>query len=217
MPSDPRQAGLFETREDIDLAPGARLLAGFASRDAAALIEAIGAIAAGAPFRHLTVPGGKTMSVAMTNSGAAGWVSDRRGYRYEPHDPLSGEPWPAMPPLFLDLAARAAAAGGFDGFVPDGCLINRYEPGARMGLHQDRDETDLAAPIVSLSLGLPGVFLWGGVERGGKPRRLPLLHGDIVVWGGPSRLTFHGVDPVKPGEHPLTGAARYNLTFRKTV
>lgn len=217
MPAaDPRQTGLFDPPcRDLELAPGARVLGGFAQAEAPALLEAVAAIAAQAPFRHLTTPGGQSMSVAMTNCGDAGWVSDRRGYRYEGADPLSGRPWPAMPPLLRDLAARAAATAGFDGFDPDAGLINRYVPGARMGAHQDRDEAEMGAPIVSVSLGLPATFLWGGTQRGGKMARVPLLHGDVVVWGGPSRLVFHGVDPLKDGDHPLTGAVRYNLTFRR--
>ena len=157
---------LFETLPriagTIQLAKGAVVLRGNAEPDANALIESLTKVIAIAPLRHLVTPGGKTMSVAMTNCGSAGWVSDRRGYRYDSLDPGSGLPWPAMPTVFLDLAARAASAAGFDGFTPDACLINRYQPGARLTLHQDRDERDFAAPIVSVSLGLPAVFLWGG-------------------------------------------------------
>jgi alkylated DNA repair protein (DNA oxidative demethylase) len=182
---------------------------------AADLLAALPALAAISPFRHVITPGGKPMSVSMTNCGAAGWVTDRRGYRYEPVDPQTGAPWPAMPAAFTALATRAAQAAGFAEFLPDACLINRYEPGAKMALHQDRDEADFSAPIVSVSLGLPAVFLWGGAKRADKPARLPLEHGDVVVWGGTHRLNFHGVLPVKPGAHPLTGAARINLTFRK--
>jgi alkylated DNA repair protein (DNA oxidative demethylase) len=213
--TDARQIGLFDDPSaDVELSPGARVLKGFALAESRVLLAAIAKIAAQAPFRHLTMPGGKSMSVAMTNAGTAGWVSDRRGYRYEPTDPLTGEAWPPMPPLFADLAQRAAAALGFDGFSPDACLINRYAPGARLTLHQDQDEKDLGAPIVSVSLGLPATFLWGHQTRGGKLRRVPLVHGDVVVWGGPSRMIFHGVDVLKDGDHPLTGALRYNLTFR---
>ncbi len=157
------------------------------------------------------------MSVAMTGCGAASWVSDRAGYRYAPADPLTGRPWPALPPALLDLAARAAAAGGFAGFAPDTCLVNRYEPGARMALHQDRDEQDFAQPIVSVSLGLPATFLWGGLRRADRPRRLRLLHGDVVVWGGPARLAYHGVAPLADGAHDLTGRCRINLTFRRAL
>ena len=216
MTLHPRQTSLFDTaRQNEVLSPGAVLLAGFAQGHAPEVLAAIEAVAVAAPFRHLTVPGGHTMSVAMTNCGAAGWVSDRRGYRYEPDDPVRGLPWPAMPPLLRDLARRAAAAAGYDGFDPDACLINRYVPGARMGLHQDKDEAMRAAPIVSVSLGLPARFLWGGPARADKVERVPLLHGDVVVWGGPSRMAYHGVDPLRDGDHPLTGALRYNLTFRR--
>jgi alkylated DNA repair protein (DNA oxidative demethylase) len=216
--SDARQTELFDDpTADVELGPGARVLKGFALAESRALLAAVNQIAADAPFRHLTTPGGHIMSVAMTNAGRAGWVSDRRGYRYEAADPLSGEAWPPMPPLFADLARRAAAALDFDGFDPDACLVNRYAPGSRLTLHQDQDERDLGAPIVSVSLGLPATFLWGGLTRGGKLRRVPLVHGDVVVWGGPSRMIFHGVDVLKDGEHPLTGALRYNLTFRSAL
>ncbi len=200
------------------IAPGAALLRRFALPMAADLMRGVEAVAAAAPLRHLVTPGGQTMSVAMTNCGPLGWVSDRRGYRYSAVDPLSDRPWPAMPAGFLALAASAAAEAGFDGFAPHACLINRYEAGARMGLHQDRDERgeqgDFSAPIVSVSLGLPAVFLFGGLQRKGTITRWPLLHGDVVVWGGPSRLAFHGVAPLKDGEHADLGARRINLTFR---
>jgi alkylated DNA repair protein (DNA oxidative demethylase) len=145
------------------------------------------------------------------------WVSDRRGYRYAERDPASGQPWPAMPTAFMQLAQAAAQQAGFAPFAPDACLINRYAVGARMSLHQDRDERDLAAPIVSVSLGLPAVFLWGGATRAGRALRVPLRHGDVVVWGGVDRLRFHGVLPVAPGEHPATGECRINLTLRKAL
>jgi alkylated DNA repair protein (DNA oxidative demethylase) len=165
----------------------------------------------------MVTPGGYSMSVAMTNCGAAGWVTDRSGYRYTAEDPSTGRPWPPMPDAFSTLAREAASAAGFLDFTPDACLINRYEPGARMSLHQDRDERDFTAPIVSVSLGLPALFLWGGAKRSERPRRIPLIHGDVVVWGGPARMTFHGVQPLPDGVHPLTGAVRYNLTFRKAL
>jgi alkylated DNA repair protein (DNA oxidative demethylase) len=155
------------------------------------------------------------MSVAMTNCGRVGWVSDRTGYRYDPVDPDSGTVWPMIPPAFLDLAVRAASAAGFGGYDPDACLINRYLPGTKLGLHQDRDEQDSWAPIVSVSLGLPAVFLWGGKHRSDPARRLCVDHGDVAVWGGPARFVYHGVAPIKNGDHPLTGATRINLTFRK--
>lgn len=205
------------TGKDIPLPEGAALLSGFALPNEAALIDAVACVAAASPFRHMVTPGGFRMSVAMTNCGAAGWMTDRRGYRYAENDPESGAPWPAMPECFADLAARAAAVAGWQGFVPDVCLINRYEPGARMSLHQDKDERDFDAPIVSVSLGLPATFLFGGMVRNERPRRLPLLHGDVLVWGGPARLLFHGVAPLKEGEHPLLGRQRINLTFRKAL
>lgn len=197
------------------MADGAVLLRGFAKPIEHDLVAALQAITAQAPFRHMFTPGGHQMSVAMTNCGNAGWVTDRNGYRYDGVDPVSGQPWPAMPQVFLDLAERAAAEAGFGKFSPDACLINRYEPGARMSLHQDRDEQDFAAPIVSVSLGIPAIFLFGGLKRADKPRRFRLAHGDIAVWGGPSRLFFHGVAPLADGEHALTGRQRINLTFRK--
>lgn len=203
-----------ESRNE-ELAPGASLLHGFALAQDAALLAAIHAIAATAPFRQWQTPGGLTMSVAMTNCGSLGWVSDRRGYRYQGTDPASGRPWPAMPPLFRELAEAAAAAAGFARFSPDACLVNRYLPGTRMSLHQDKDESDFSAPIVSVSLGLPAVFQFGGATRSARPLRVPLIHGDVVVWGGAARLRYHGVSPIKPGHHPLVGTQRINLTFRR--
>jgi DNA oxidative demethylase len=197
------------------IGPGAALLRNFAQAEAPGLIAAIAAIAKEAPFRNMTTPGGYRMSVAMTNCGV-GWIADRGGYRYAAEDPATGRAWPRLPSLFLALAARAAAAGGFPGFVPDGCLINRYEPGAKLSLHQDKDEPDRAAPIVSVSLGVPAIFLWGGLRRADRPSRFRLENGDIVVWGGPSRLVFHGIDTLVCTDHPLTGSHRFNLTFRKT-
>lgn len=199
--------------ESID--PGALVLRGFALAQAPALLAAIPAIAAAAPFRHMLTPGGLAMSAAMTNCGALGWVSDTRGYRYASADPVSGAPWPALPADWLALAQEAATAAGFPGFMPDACLINRYAPGARMSLHQDRNERDMTQPIVSVSLGLPVVFQFGGMQRSERPRRVPLMHGDVVVWGGPARLRYHGVLALRDDVHPLTGNCRVNLTFRK--
>ena len=207
---------LFEaTQGDLRLAEGAVLLGGFALPGEAPLLAALDAVMAAAPFRHMITPGGFTMSVAMTNCGAAGWVTDRRGYRYDAHDPVDGCPWPAMPAAFDDLARRAAAAAGYGGFAPDACLINRYAPGARLSLHQDRNERDLDAPIVSVSLGLPATFLFGSLRRSDPQRRVSLRHGDVAVWGGHSRLAFHGVLPLAEGEHPVIGRRRLNLTFRQ--
>jgi DNA oxidative demethylase len=212
------QDTLFEPRRGFAAEPleeGAVVLRGFAAPRAAELLEEVQHVAASAPFRHLVVPGGHTMSVAMTNCGRVGWVSDRSGYRYSAVDPDSGASWPRMPAAFLKVAAEAAAAGGFADYDADACLINRYQAGARLGLHQDRDESDAWAPIVSVSLGLPATFLWGGKRRSDSVRRLRLESGDVAVWGGPARFVYHGVAPLKAGEHPLTGAVRINLTFRK--
>jgi len=201
------------SREPLE--EGAVWLRGFASVPAASMVEEIARIAESAPFRHLVTPGGFTMSVAMTNCGRVGWVSDRKGYRYDPADPDTGSPWPPIPAAFLEMAASAAAAGGFPDYVPDACLINRYAAGAKLSLHQDRDEKDAWSPIVSVSLGLPAVFLWGGQKRADSVRRLQVENGDVVVWGGPARFVYHGVAPLKEGEHALTGNVRLNLTFRK--
>ncbi|MFY9957860.1 DNA oxidative demethylase AlkB [Bradyrhizobium sp.] len=213
-------ADLFDSSSDVrpsreTMAEGAVLLRAFARPIERDLIAALRDIAAQAPFRHMVTPGGHQMSVAMTNCGNAGWVTDRSGYRYDAADPESGKPWPAMPSAFRALAGQAAAQGGFEGFAPDACLINRYQAGARMSLHQDKDERDFENPIVSVSLGLPAIFLFGGLKRADKPRRYRLEHGDVVVWGGPSRLFFHGVAPLGDGEHNLLGRQRINLTFRK--
>ncbi len=197
------------------LAPGAVLLRGFAREAGAELLAALDTVLAAAPLRHLITPGGHTMSVAMSNCGPLGWVSSRSGYRYEAVDPLSGQPWPPLPESWRALAGRAAAQAGFDNFVPDACLVNQYLPGAKLSLHQDKDENDFSAPIVSVSLGLPAVFLFGTPQRSDRPQRYRLLHGDVVVWGGPARLAFHGVAPLADGDHALLGRRRINLTFRR--
>jgi DNA oxidative demethylase len=213
-------ADLFETIGDARplreaIAEGAVLLRGFARSFEAELIPALRDIVRQAPFRHLITPGGHRMSVAMTNCGKLGWVSDSSGYRYDAIDPNSGQPWPALPPVLCRLAADAAVDAGFHGFAPDACLINRYVPGAKLSLHQDKDELDFGAPIVSISLGLPAIFLFGGLKRSDTPRRYRLEHGDVAVWGGPSRLFYHGVAPLADGEHGALGRQRINLTFRK--
>lgn len=223
--SGPMTFDLFDNLDDAapatltsePLADGAVILRGIARPNAESLLADVQAIATAAPWRHMITPGGLKMSVAMTNCGHAGWVSDARGYRYDPIDPLSGQPWPEMPASFRQLATTAAAQAGFAGFEPDACLINRYEPGTRLSLHQDRDERDFNAPIVSVSLGLPAIFLFGGMRRADRPQRVRLAHGDVVVWGGPSRLAFHGVAPLTDGDHPLLGRLRINLTFRKAL
>jgi len=191
------------------------LLPGFALADIEPLLDALRPVLRAAPFRHMQTPGGLNMAVALTNCGSLGWVSDAKGYRYSPIDPVSGQPWPALPQVLLALAGRAAAAAGFEGFVPDACLVNHYLPGTRLSLHQDRDEQDFGQPIVSISLGLPAVFLFGGMQRSDRTQRIPLSHGDVLVWGGEDRLRFHGVLPIKPGMHPRMGERRINLTLRK--
>jgi alkylated DNA repair protein (DNA oxidative demethylase) len=199
------------------LSEAAVVLHGFARETTAELLTAVDGIAARAPFRNMITPGGFRMSVGMTNCGRAGWVTDRKGYRYEPLDPITGEPWPAMPDVFFRLAASAAASAGYPDFEPDACLINLYKPETRLSLHRDENERDLTAPIVSVSLGLPAVFLFGGDRRSDRPRRILLQSGDVVIWGGADRLAYHGVAPVAEGEDPLTGNRRINLTFRKAL
>ena len=199
------------------LGQGAAVLRGFALPGVPSLLSALEAVTTTAPFRHMITPGGFRMSVAMTNCGTAGWITDRSGYRYDTIDTLSGIPWPAMPARFAELATEAAVQAGYPGFAADACLINRYEPGARMSLHQDKNECDFDAPIVSVSLGLPAVFLFGGSNRSDRARRVPLIHGDVVVWGGPARLRYHGVMPLKEGHHDILGRQRVNLTFRKAL
>jgi DNA oxidative demethylase len=202
---------------NVVLGPRAIVLRGFALGRAPELVAAIGAIAAVSPFRHMVVPGGWKMSVALTNCGDAGWVTDRKGYRYDAIDPETGRRWPAIPQAFIQLAVEAARAADFIGLRPDACLVNRYAPGARLSLHQDHNERDFGQPIVSVSLGLPAIFLWGGKTRGDRAWRIPLFHGDVVVWGGPDRLRFHGVHTLAEGKHLLTGAYRYNFTFRRAL
>jgi alkylated DNA repair protein (DNA oxidative demethylase) len=199
------------------LAPGAVVLRGFATEEAPALMRTLEQLTSVSPFRHMTTPGGYRMSVAMTSCGRVGWVTEPSGYRYDARDPLTTRPWPEMPEGFRALAARAAEQAAFPGFAPDACLINQYAPGARLSLHQDRDERQLTAPVVSVSLGLPAIFLFGSDRRAERPRRTRLASGDVVVWGGPARLAFHGVAPLADGWHPLTGRCRINLTFRQAL
>ena len=199
------------------LSEGAMLLRRRALSFEARLLAALDRVVEQAPFRHLVTPGGFEMSVAMTNCGSVGWVSDRSGYRYDPRDPQSGRSWPEMPDVFLQLATEAATEAGYPAFLPDACLINLYKPGARLSLHQDRDERDHSNPIVSVSLGLPATFQFGGLKRTDPIRKIPLQHGDVVVWGGPSRLFYHGVLALKDGEHETLGRKRINLTFRKAL
>ncbi|MBL8470402.1 MAG: DNA oxidative demethylase AlkB [Rhodocyclaceae bacterium] len=201
--------------EPFFFAPGAALLRGFALPYVTELLAALDEICALAPFRHMQTPGGHTMSAAMSNCGPLGWVSDLSGYRYASADPQTGRPWPELPAAMTRLAGEAATAAGYTKFAPDACLINRYLPGAHLSLHQDRNERDFKQPIVSLSLGLPANFLWGGQRRKDAVCKLALQHGDIVVWGGASRLNYHGVAALAPGQHALLGGCRINLTLRK--
>ncbi|WP_293762325.1 DNA oxidative demethylase AlkB [uncultured Aquitalea sp.] len=210
---------LFASQTDnptpLRLGEGVMLLPGYARQLADDLLGDIDLLTVTAPFRHMLTPGGQAMSVAMSNCGELGWISDRRGYRYSPIDPHSGLPWPAMPAHWRDLAATAAQLAGFAGFNSNACLINRYAPACRMGLHQDRDERDFNHPIVTVSLGLPARFLLGGMTRSGPTSKIPLLHGDVIVWGGVDRLRFHGIAPLAEGLHPRAGAYRLSLTFRR--
>ncbi|MFC4351375.1 DNA oxidative demethylase AlkB [Fodinicurvata halophila] len=218
MPSDssPLLPGLFNAEDEpFSFAPGAVLFRGFAASETQDILAALERVTKQAPFRRMSTPGGRQMSVEMTNCGRYGWLTDRNGYRYEDRDPESGKTWPAMPPLFRRLARSAAEHAGYPGFEPDSCLINQYRPGARLTLHQDRDEQDFSAPIVSFSLGLPATFLFGGPKRSDRTQKILLTHGDALVWGGPSRLNHHGIQPLEEGRHPLVGDRRINLTFRK--
>lgn len=197
------------------IGPQSFVLRGFALPFAEALLQGVDTVAAQSPFRHMQTPGGYTMSVALTNCGQWGWTTDAHGYRYTRIDPLSGLPWPDLPSAFLQLAQAAAAEAGFPDFSPDACLVNQYEPGSRLSLHQDKNERDYGAPIVSVSLGMPALFLFGGNDRSDKTVRVPLLHGDVVVWGGLDRLRYHGVMPMKDLPHPRLGRRRINFTLRK--
>ncbi|MCC5858114.1 MAG: DNA oxidative demethylase AlkB [Ectothiorhodospiraceae bacterium] len=224
MPTDkdrqPVNLDLFVGRDPLEperqvLGPGAVLLREYAAERDGTLLAALDQVLQAVPLRRMSTPGGRPMSVATASCGTLGWVTDRRGYRYQGSDPASGRPWPPMPEAFAQLAADAAAEAGYPSFRPDSCLINRYAPGARMGLHQDRDERDMSHPIVSVSLGVPAVFLFGGLRRNERPQRVRLLHGDVVIWGGASRLRFHGVAPLKAACHPRLGRYRINLTLRR--
>lgn len=210
-------AGIVDGARYEGIAQGAALLRGFAEPFVPGLLGALGTVAARAPFRRMTTPWGAVMSVAMTNCGDAGWIADRTGYRYARVDPETGLAWPEMPDCFLALAAAAAKAAGYPTFVPDACLINRYEPGTRLSLHQDKDECDYGHPIVSVSLGLPAIFQFGGLNRSDPVKKLAVRHGDVAVWGGPSRLCYHGVAELPDGEHPMLGSARINLTLRHAL
>ena len=211
------QASLLPRAAVEFITPQAVLLPGYAAAEAAALADELPSLLARSAWRHMLTPGGQRMSVAMTNCGRTGWVSDRCGYRYQSIDPNSGRAWPPMPASWCALATRAAARAGFARFEPDVCLVNRYQPGARLSLHQDRNERDFSAPVVSVSLGLPAIFLFGGARREDPAKRVALFHGDVVVWGGLQRLAFHGIQPLADGEHPTLGHCRINLTFRRAL
>jgi alkylated DNA repair protein (DNA oxidative demethylase) len=214
---------LFDAADAVDdapyeaIAPGAVLLRGYALPFVPEILASLEAVAAHAPFRHMTTPWSAVISVAMTNCGDAGWLTDRTGYRYDRIDPESGLPSPTMPDCFRVLATGAANEAGYPGFVPDACLLNRYEPGTRLTLHQDKNERDYAHPIVSVSLGLPATFQFGGLKRSDTVRKFTVRQGDIVVWGGSSRLYYHGVAELREGEHPALGRLRINLTFRRAL
>ncbi|MEQ1946445.1 MAG: DNA oxidative demethylase AlkB [Bryobacteraceae bacterium] len=216
-----QQPGLFSDAPELPsrevITEGAVLLRGYTLDPAPALLQEVDSITKIAPFRHMITPGGFRMSVAMTNCGRAGWVSDRKGYRYDPIDPDRAAPWPPMPARFAELANKAAAEAGFPNFETDVCLINRYAPGTKLTLHQDKDEHDFTAPIVTVSLGLSAVFLFGGLTRKERPRRIEVNHGDLVIWGGQARLAYHGIAPLPEGVHPQTGPFRISLTFRKAL
>ena len=218
MPDLFAAAGILEAPPPYEaMAPGAALLRGFALPDASEILRSLEGISANAPFRHMVTPWGAVMSVAMTNCGDAGWLTDRTGYRYDRIDPQSGGLWPAMPDCFRALAREAAKEAGYPDFEPDACLINRYEPGTRLTLHQDKNERDYTQPIVSVSLGLAATFQFGGLKRRDPVRKFTVRHGDVAVWGGPSRLSYHGVAELKEGQHELLGRSRINLTFRRAL
>lgn len=206
---------LFSDNEPIPIAESAWLLRGYVRESAEQVVEAMRSVIRQAPLRSMQVPGGHRMSVLTTSCGDWGWVSDLEGYRYAAQDPSTGKEWPRMPDLLKRLAVDGAVRAGFEGFDPDACLINCYRPGAKMGLHQDRNERDRTEPILSISLGLSATFMFGGLKRGDPVRRFPLEHGDMLAWGGASRMVYHGVMPVKAGEHPMLGGWRVNLTFRR--
>lgn len=209
---------LFSSSEDSggrhEIAEDAYLLPGYATSQAIELCSAIDTVLLQSPLRHYQTRMG-LMSVGMSCCGALGWVADTRGYRYSALDPNNGQPWPGLPDSIRNLAQSAASDCGFDGFEPDACLINEYQLGAKMGLHQDRDERDMRWPIVSISLGMTAQFQFGGATRRAPVHRFDLVHGDVLVWGGRTRLNFHGVAPLDGSPHPLLGARRWNLTLRR--
>lgn len=206
---------LFAPPQKLEIIKDVYLLSGFVAPFEVQLVADLNAVILAAPLRQMMTPSGFSMSVTTTSCGELGWVSDKKGYRYSPVDPVSNKPWPAMPSSFKQLAQNVAATAGFANFDPDACLINCYQPATKMGLHQDKDEQDFTQPIVSVSLGVPAMFQMGGFVRADKTLKFPLYHGDVLVWGGASRLRFHGVLPIKAANHPAFGTRRVNLTFRK--
>lgn len=201
--------------DPVAVMPGMTLLPKFAN--SVALKPVIDRLCQQSPVRQMRTRRGQTIQVGMTNCGQCGWVSDTKGYRYTPNDPITDKPWPAMPTELSDLAKKAANVSGFTDFYPDACLINRYQPGVQMGAHQDRDEQDFSQPIVSVSLGIPARFFVLGLERRGTATPVDLSDGDVVVFGGPARLYYHGVRKLKPNEDPIWGPYRWNLTFRMAL
>jgi DNA oxidative demethylase len=208
---------LFENIQPnkLEVDKDAYYLSGYALTNEKALIIDLHEVLSQASLRQMMTKMGFYTSAAMTNCGQLGWVSDRKGYRYEALNPLTGKSWPAMPVSFFQLAQNAALEAGFSDFKPDACLINQYKVGASMGLHQDKNELDFTQPILSVSLGIPAIFKFGGLSRSDKPIKIRLTHGDIVVWGGDARLNYHGIIPLQPNNHAVLGPYRYNLTFRK--
>lgn len=206
---------LFEPPQQQQILEDVYLLQGFALSGAAHLVADLHAVIQIAPLRQMLTPSGLMMSVLTSSCGKRGWISDKKGYRYSTIDPISGQTWPEMPDSFITLAQQAAAIAGFENFAPDSCLINSYASGAKMGLHQDKDERDFTQPIVSVSLGVAAMFQMGGFKRGEQALKFALHHGDVLVWGRTARLRFHGVLPVKAATHPAFGERRVNLTFRK--
>lgn len=204
---------LFSKR--IDIVPGMVLLRGFANSPI--LIESLSQVLAHSPLRQMETSRGFKMSVHTSNCGEAGWISDRRGYRYVKQDPLNGKPWPDLPIAFKSVAQDAAIEAGFSAYEPDVCLINRYRPGNQMGAHQDKDEQDFTQPIVSVSLGIDARFFVIGPEKRGSSTAVDLTDGDVLVFGGPARKFFHGVRKLRESIHPALGAVRWNLTFRKAL
>ncbi|THJ30850.1 DNA oxidative demethylase AlkB [Lampropedia aestuarii] len=199
----------------VALGPQAVVLRQKASPLAAELVARIEDVLQHSPLYQMATPGGKPLSVRTTSCGTHGWSSDPTGYSYVRHHPLTDQAWPEIPAAWSALATEAAQEAGFAQFAPDTCLINQYGLDSKMALHQDRSEQDLRQPVVSISLGMSALFLWGGMQRSDKPAHVLLHHGDMVVWGGVDRLRFHGIKHLTGAPHPQLGAMRYNLTLRR--